>query len=68
MNTKSINKQYCFFYEGLTNDQLIRVGIASNSAVALHALGYAMAGHTLHHLAKIKQKYLLGTNSPLQNT
>lgn len=68
MNTKSINKQYCFFYEGLTNDQLIRVGIASKSAVSLRALGFAMAGHTLHHLAIIKEKYLSGINSPLQNT
>lgn len=46
------------FFEGLTNDQLIRYGIANNRKISVRALGYAIAGHTLHHLSIIEDKYL----------
>ncbi len=51
------------FFEGLTNDQLIRSGLANNRPVSVRALGYAIAGHTLHHLSVIEERYLPALNS-----
>lgn len=51
------------FFEGLTNDQLISSGLANNHSVSVRALGYAMAGHTMHHLSVIEERYLPGLNS-----
>lgn len=51
------------FFEGLTNDQLISSGFANNRPVSVRALGYAIAGHTHHHMSVIEENYLPGLNS-----
>lgn len=45
-------------YRHFTDDMLRRVGTAAEKRVSVLALAYIMAGHPLHHLHIIQQKYL----------
>ncbi len=45
-------------YKGFTEDALLRSGIANDNRVTVRALGYHIAGHELHHMNIIKEKYL----------
>jgi hypothetical protein len=43
---------------GLSDEALLRTGIANDSAISARALAYINAGHELHHLRIIQEKYL----------
>ncbi len=43
---------------GLTDDALMRSGIMNNHPVTVRALAYHIAGHELHHINIIKERYL----------
>jgi len=45
-------------YEGLDEIALLREGIANNNKATVRALGYHIAGHELHHLNIIREKYM----------
>jgi len=45
-------------YEGLDEEALLRTGIANNNKATVRALGYHIAGHELHHINIIREKYL----------
>jgi len=45
-------------FENLPNDAWMRSGTANNHSVTVRALIYHLAGHELHHLNIIKEKYL----------
>ncbi|MES1223243.1 MAG: DinB family protein [Bacteroidota bacterium] len=45
-------------YNGLPDESLTRYGIANNNRATVRALGYHIAGHELHHMNIIKEKYL----------
>ena len=45
-------------YEGLDEIALSRFGIANNNRATVRALGYHIAGHELHHINIIREKYL----------
>lgn len=45
-------------FKALTEEQLLRVGIASNHPVTVRALVYMTVGHELHHLNLIRERYL----------
>jgi uncharacterized damage-inducible protein DinB len=49
-------------YEGFDETALLREGMANNNKATVRALGYHIAGHELHHMNIIKEKYL---NLPL---
>ncbi|QHS56417.1 DinB family protein [Mucilaginibacter sp. 14171R-50] len=51
-------------YQNFTDEMLRRVGVAAGKRVSVLALAYIMAGHPLHHLAIIQQKYLPLLNNP----
>ncbi len=46
------------FFENLTHDMLIRSGIANGEEISVRALAYIIAGHEVHHLSVIKERYL----------
>lgn len=46
------------FFSSLDNDAWMRSGTANNTSVSVRALAYIIAGHELHHLKIIKEKYL----------
>ncbi len=45
-------------FDGLDETALLREGIANNNKATVRALGYHIAGHELHHLNVIREKYL----------
>lgn len=46
------------FFEGLTPEDALRSGTASENPITVRALGYAIAGHELHHMRIIGERYL----------
>jgi uncharacterized damage-inducible protein DinB len=45
-------------FEGFDDAALLREGIANNNKATVRALGYHIAGHELHHMNIIKERYL----------
>ena len=45
-------------YEGFSEEESLRKGIASSNPVSVRALAYIIAGHELHHVKILKEKYL----------
>jgi uncharacterized damage-inducible protein DinB len=45
-------------FDGLPEDSFLRMGIANNNKVTVRALAYHIAGHELHHMNIIREKYL----------
>src|SRR5260370_5665880 len=46
------------FFRGLPPEAALRSGTANNAAITVRALGYIIAGHELHHLGVLRDKYL----------
>lgn len=47
-----------YLISGLNEAMWLRGGIASNNPVTVRALGWIIAGHELHHLDSLREKYL----------
>jgi len=45
-------------YKSFSNDVLLRTGQTAAGKASVLALGFAMCGHTIHHIKVIKEKYL----------
>ncbi len=45
-------------FKSLDAEMLDRIGSANNSARSVRAIGYSAAGHEIHHLNVIKERYL----------
>ncbi|PQJ77924.1 DinB family protein [Polaribacter porphyrae] len=45
-------------YQSFSEEALLRIGIASGNKMSVRALGYLFAGHQIHHLNIIKERYL----------
>jgi uncharacterized damage-inducible protein DinB len=45
-------------FEGFDETAILREGIANKNKATVRALGYHLAGHELHHINIIKEKYL----------
>lgn len=43
----------------LTETDWLRIGTASGSPISVRALGFIMAGHVRHHLAIVRERYLV---------
>lgn len=50
------------FYRSLDEEALMQEGVASGDSISVLALGFTMAGHPVHHMNVIKERYypLLG--------
>ena len=46
------------FYKSLSEEQLKRVGIASNNQISVRALGFIIIGHQKHHQKVFQERYL----------
>ena len=53
-----LRKANLYLYQNLEDEQLQRKGTASNAIVSVKALLYIIAGHELHHLNIIRERYL----------
>jgi uncharacterized damage-inducible protein DinB len=47
-------------FNGLPEDTLMRSGVADGKRATVRALGYHIAGHEAHHIAILKERYLVG--------
>jgi uncharacterized damage-inducible protein DinB len=47
-----------YLFGSFNEDQLNKTGIANNNPVSVKALVYMTAGHELHHIKILKEKYL----------
>ncbi len=46
------------FFESLDDDQLKAIGTANNNQMNVGGLGFVCAGHVMHHIGIIKERYL----------
>lgn len=44
-------------FRGLDDDALLRRGVANDHTISVRALAWIAAGHTLHHLAVLRERY-----------
>ncbi|MDO8316448.1 MAG: DinB family protein [Flavobacterium sp.] len=47
-----------FLFKNLSEEQLKRIGTASNAAVSVRAIGFIMIGHQKHHQEVFQERYL----------
>lgn len=47
-----------YLFSSLTEDELQRTGIASGKEISAHRLMLTIAGHLIHHIQIIKERYL----------
>lgn len=55
---KTVRNSTVSLYNSFNDEQLKRVGVASNCDVSVRALAYMTIGHYLHHMQVIKERYL----------
>jgi uncharacterized damage-inducible protein DinB len=55
---KATRESNLYFFRALTEEQLNRRGVASGNPASVRALVYMVAGHELHHLGILKERYL----------
>jgi uncharacterized damage-inducible protein DinB len=55
---ETVRKATISLFKNLPDEALLRTGIANRNKVSVRALVYHIAGHELHHLKIIKEKYL----------
>jgi len=55
---RAVREANLFLFKAFTDEQLLRKGIASGYPVSVRALVYMIAGHELHHLKLIRERYL----------
>src|SRR5258708_29473181 len=46
-----------YLFRSLTDEQLNRKGVASGNTISVKAILYIIAGHELHHLGIVKERY-----------
>jgi hypothetical protein len=62
---KAVRRSTELLFESFTDEQLLSTGTAGNHPANALGFGFICAGHALHHLGIIKERYLKkGTSSP----
>ncbi|WP_130733731.1 DinB family protein [Flavobacterium sp. J27] len=55
---ESVRNATLSLFVNLSEEQMLRVGHASNSTVSVRAIGSIIIGHELHHVSVIQERYL----------
>jgi uncharacterized damage-inducible protein DinB len=55
---KTVRESSLFLFRSMTEAQLTQKGIASGSPFSVRAYAYMIAGHELHHMNILKERYL----------
>ncbi len=53
-----MRKSHLYLINSLSNEELDRIGNANNKEISVRALVYILAGHIIHHVKVIKERYL----------
>ena len=56
---KAVRRATIELYKYFNDEMLSRVGTASGNSFTPRALGYVIAGHELHHLGILRERYLV---------
>ena len=54
---KAVRESTITLFNGLPDEAFLRIGTANNNKATVRALAYHIAGHELHHVNIIKDKY-----------
>ena len=54
----AVRKSNLYLIKALTPEQLDLTGIASNNKISVRALVFIIAGHLIHHIKILKERYL----------
>jgi uncharacterized damage-inducible protein DinB len=55
---KTVRESSLYLFKSLTENQSTQKGIASGNPVSVRALAYMIAGHELHHIKILRERYL----------
>ena len=55
---KAIRESTLYLFKSFTAEQLMQKGVANGNPVSVRALAYMIAGHEMHHIKILKEKYL----------
>lgn len=55
---KALRRSTRYLFKNFSDADLARVGVASGKEVSVLALGYIIAGHAVHHMEVIMERYL----------
>jgi len=55
---KTIRESTLYLLRSLTEEQSMQKGVAGGNPVSVRGLAYMMAGHEMHHIKVLKEKYL----------
>jgi hypothetical protein len=55
---EAVRKSNLFLFDSFSNDELLRLGTASEKTVSVRALGYIIVGHIKHHARILEERYL----------
>jgi len=55
---KAVRESTLYLYNSFTDEQALFIGTASGYPVSVRAIVYITAGHELHHLDILKEKYI----------
>jgi hypothetical protein len=53
-----VRRSTILFFRGLKPEAERRPGVANNAPITVRALGYVIAGHELHHMGILRERYL----------
>ncbi len=62
---KLVRVSSIYLFDSFSEDDLVQTGTANNSEVSVAAMAYAIAGHQMHHLKVIEERYLPLAKMPL---
>ena len=54
----AVREATILLFKGFSEDMALRKGMANNAEMSVRALGYMIAGHELHHMNVIRERYL----------
>jgi len=52
-----LRRSNILFFRSLDKEALLREGTASGNTISVLALGFTMAGHAVHHVTVVKERY-----------
>ena len=55
---KCVRESSLYLLNAMTEEQSLQKGTASGNPLSVRALAYMMAGHEMHHLKILKERYL----------
>jgi hypothetical protein len=55
---RALREANLYLYRSITDAQSLNMGIASNHPVSVRALLYITAGHEMHHINILRERYL----------